>query len=103
MRKSLSCLWLLSLALVVFSCGREETKQVNNAIATGHQISSAQDECNWCGTSEAPQNTSWYAKIPPEGEPGEKIIISGKVFHPDRITPQVAYFIVAGAIKRNSL
>jgi protocatechuate 3,4-dioxygenase beta subunit len=56
-------------------------------MVTTVQTSLNQDACNWCGTSEAPQNVSWYAKIPPEGELGEKLIISGKIFHPDRITP----------------
>lgn len=87
MRKSILCLWLLSLASVVFSCRHEKTKQVNTAVAATHQISAEQDECNWCGTSEAPQNVSWHAIIPPEGEPGEPLIISGTVFLPDGTTP----------------
>lgn len=46
-----------------------------------------QDECTWCGTSEAPKNVSWQTIIPPEGEPGEKLIISGIIFLPDGTTP----------------
>ncbi|MBN4084780.1 hypothetical protein JYT89_00395 [Flavobacteriaceae bacterium AH-315-B10] len=42
-----------------------------------------QEKCNWCGTSEAPENVSWKTVIPPKGELGEKLIISGTVYLPD--------------------
>lgn len=46
-----------------------------------------QKDCNWCGTSEAPENVSWRTVIPPKGEPGDKLIISGTVYLPDGKTP----------------
>lgn len=47
----------------------------------------AGQDCRWCGTSEAPKDVSWRTVIPPEGEPGEKLIISGTVFLPNGKTP----------------
>ncbi|MGN7516066.1 MAG: intradiol ring-cleavage dioxygenase [Allomuricauda sp.] len=46
-----------------------------------------QDKPSWGGTFEAPTNVSWSTIIPPKGEPGEKLIISGTVFLPDGRTP----------------
>jgi protocatechuate 3,4-dioxygenase beta subunit len=49
--------------------------------------STNQEKCNWCGTSEAPENVSWRTVIPLKGELGEKLIISGTVYLPDGKTP----------------
>jgi len=49
--------------------------------------STNQEKCNWCGTSEAPENVFWKTVIPPKGELGEKLIISGTVYLPDGKTP----------------
>ena len=46
-----------------------------------------QKECNWCGTFEVPKDVSWRTIIPPKGEPGDKLIISGTVYFPDGKTP----------------
>ena len=46
-----------------------------------------QEDCNWCGTFEVPENASWRTIIPPNGEPGDKLIISGTVYLPDGKTP----------------
>jgi protocatechuate 3,4-dioxygenase beta subunit len=40
-----------------------------------------------CGSCEAPEKLSWKTVIPPENEPGEPLIITGKVFQPDGKTP----------------
>lgn len=44
-------------------------------------------DCNWCGTFEVPDTVSWKTIIPPKGEPGEKLIITGTVYLPDGKTP----------------
>lgn len=42
---------------------------------------------SWGGTFEAPEDVSWRTTILPKGEPGDKLIISGRVFFPDGKTP----------------
>ncbi len=79
MKKTLF-LCLISLYAIFFACSQTE----NN---TNSIISTNQEKCNWCGTSEAPQNVTWNTVIPPKGEAGEKLIISGTVYLPDRKTP----------------
>ena len=66
---------------IIFSCqsSREKTKVT--------LVNNFQQNCNWCGTSEAPENTSWLTSILPKSEEGEKMVISGRVFQPDKITP----------------
>jgi len=51
------------------------------------QTSTIQEDCNWCGTLEAPENVTWDLVIPTEGELGEKLIISGVIYLPDGLTP----------------
>ena len=87
MQKIISCLWLLNISIIIFSCGHEKIKHVKTTSETVLQVNAVQEECNWCGTSEAPQNVSWFTKIPPKDELVEKIIISGTVFQSDRKTP----------------
>ena len=40
-----------------------------------------------CGSCNAPEKLSWKTVIPPKNEPGEPLIITGKVFQPDGKTP----------------
>jgi protocatechuate 3,4-dioxygenase, beta subunit len=40
-----------------------------------------------CGSCNAPEKLSWKTVIPPENEPGEPLVITGKVFQPDGKTP----------------
>ena len=40
-----------------------------------------------CGSCIAPEKLSWKTVIPPEKEPGEPLIISGKLLQPDGVTP----------------
>jgi protocatechuate 3,4-dioxygenase beta subunit len=40
-----------------------------------------------CGSCTAPDKLSWKTVIPPEKEPGEALVISGKMFQPDGVTP----------------
>ena len=78
---------LWGLLTVNHSCSQGNTNQTNALGQIALQINSTQDSCNWCGTSEAPKDVSWRTVIPPKGEPGEKLIISGIVFYPDGTTP----------------
>ncbi len=39
-----------------------------------------------CGSCVAPNNLSWKTVIPPEKEPGEPLVISGKIYQPDGVT-----------------
>jgi protocatechuate 3,4-dioxygenase beta subunit len=40
-----------------------------------------------CGSCIAPDKLSWKTVIPPEKESGERLVISGKIYQPDGITP----------------
>jgi protocatechuate 3,4-dioxygenase beta subunit len=46
-------------------------------------------ECEWCGAQDASDLDSldWDIVIPPEDEPGERLVISGTVYMPDGKTP----------------
>lgn len=47
---------------------------------------SAQD-CEWCGTGEAPDSVSSFARIAPESEPGDRLVVAGFVYRYDGVTP----------------
>jgi protocatechuate 3,4-dioxygenase beta subunit len=40
-----------------------------------------------CGSCIAPERLSWKTVIPPDKEQGEPLVITGKVFQPDGVTP----------------
>jgi protocatechuate 3,4-dioxygenase beta subunit len=40
-----------------------------------------------CGSCKPPSTISWQATIAPPSEPGERLVISGTVYHPDGVTP----------------
>lgn len=78
----------LFLCSVVFffsisSCSQATKKHTTNLKT---EITN-QKKPSWSGTFEAPKNVSWRTIIPPKGEPGEKLIISGTVYFPDGKTP----------------
>lgn len=43
--------------------------------------------CEWCGATEAPPDVSWTTTIAGPEEPGDPLVISGTVYHPDGSTP----------------
>lgn len=74
--------------LFLFYNSYEQTANIpNNSFKSKTTLEINKQQCNWCGTSEAPEKTTWNTIISPKGELGEKLIISGKIFHPDGITP----------------
>jgi protocatechuate 3,4-dioxygenase beta subunit len=44
-------------------------------------------DCNWCGAKDVPDNVSWKTVLAGESDKGEPIIISGRVFRTDGVTP----------------
>jgi protocatechuate 3,4-dioxygenase beta subunit len=40
-----------------------------------------------CGSCNAPEKLLWKTVIPPDKEPGEPLIMTGKIFQPDGVTP----------------
>jgi len=40
-----------------------------------------------CGSCGAPEKLSWKTMVTPENEPGEPLLITGKIFQPDGKTP----------------
>ena len=85
--KKILHLCLLSSLITLSACGQNKNKTNNVSPQVTTLESTNQEECNWCGTSEAPENISWKTVIPPEGELGEKLIISGTIYLPDGKTP----------------
>ena len=43
--------------------------------------------CEWCGAIDAPDSLHWKTAIAPIAEPGERLVISGTVYHSDGLTP----------------
>ena len=80
-------LCLISLFITFNACSQIRNKTDNIPNQTPPIASTNQENCNWCGTSEAPENVTWNTVIPPKGELGEKLIISGTVYLPDGKTP----------------
>lgn len=81
MKKILN-LCFLSLLITISAYGQNENKTAQSPDQTPFKNNITKKECNWCGTSEAPKNITWNTVIPPKGEPGEKLIISGTVYLP---------------------
>ena len=55
----------------------------------------AREECEWCGAMDAPPNPPSRIVIPPKGEPGESLVISGTVYKEDGKTPASGILIYA--------
>lgn len=53
------------------------------------------EECEWCGADDAPPNPPARIRIPPEGEAGEPLIVSGTVFKENGRTPAAGVTIYA--------
>lgn len=51
--------------------------------------------CEWCGTGEAPPNLTHVMTIAGDDEPGERIILRGRVFQTDGVTPAPGVVIYA--------
>ena len=49
----------------------------------------------WGGAAEAPESPSWSTRIAPEGEPGEPMLVSGRVYGPDGRTPAAGILVYA--------
>jgi protocatechuate 3,4-dioxygenase beta subunit len=43
--------------------------------------------CEWCGASEAPRNLTAVVRIAPANEPGERLVVSGRLLRKDGRTP----------------
>lgn len=86
-QKSILIFCILSLSLILSSCSQtvKNSEKILKPISTVESIN--QENCNWCGASEAPKNVSWETVIPPKGEEGDKLIISGTIYMPDGKTP----------------
>jgi protocatechuate 3,4-dioxygenase beta subunit len=52
-------------------------------------------ECEWCGASEAPGDLTSIASLAGPSEPGERLVVRGTVFAPDRVTPVRGVLIYA--------
>lgn len=52
-------------------------------------------DCEWCGTSEAPQQLRSDTRIAPANEPGEPMILEGTVYDVDGTTPMAGVVIYA--------
>jgi protocatechuate 3,4-dioxygenase beta subunit len=51
------------------------------------QRSDALPACEWCGAAETPARLTPSVRIAPSGEPGEPMVISGRVLRPDGAAP----------------
>lgn len=44
-------------------------------------------DCEWCGAEEAPNDITATTIIADHDEPGERLVLQGTVYAPDRVTP----------------
>jgi len=53
--------------------------------------------CEWCGAADAPPDDqlTWQVLIAPDEEPGERIVLRGRVFLPDGETPAPGVLVYA--------
>ncbi len=86
-QKNILILCITSLCLILNCCSQTAKNSGKNLKSVFKPVETNQENCNWCGTSEAPKNTSWRTVIPPKGELGEKLIISGTIYMTDGKTP----------------
>lgn len=90
-RASAAALALPFLPLAAASCAK--TGDVSASGAPVAPVAAPQGECEWCGAADAPRELSWRADVVPEGEPGERLIVSGTVFRPDGVTPAAGVLV----------
>jgi len=81
--KHSAMLYILAFFISLNACSQSDTKEKTSLEAS----IANQKNPSWSGAFEAPENVSWKTTIPPKGEPGEKLIISGTVYFPDGKTP----------------
>ncbi len=70
---------LLLLALLIVSAGRPP--------AVLAQPTGVLPTCEWCGAPDAPGALGHSATLAPPGEPGTRLVITGRVLQVDRRTP----------------
>jgi len=51
--------------------------------------------CEWCGAAEAPAELSWDLRIAGEDEPGEALVLEGRIFLADGRTPAAGVLMYA--------
>ncbi|WP_438423697.1 hypothetical protein [Aquimarina macrocephali] len=86
-KKGTIALCIAGLFITLNACSQSPKKRDKNLKTEISTESTNQKKCNWCGTFEVPENVSWRTIIPPKGESGNKLIISGTVYFPDGKTP----------------
>ena len=52
-----------------------------------------QEDCEWCGAQDAPDDLSWQTRLAPPGEPGEPLVMEGRVYEPDGTTPAAGVLV----------
>ncbi len=81
--KNTTMLCIIAFLLFLNACS-QSTKGHKSNLKTAI---TNKEKPSWSGTFEVPENVSWRTIIPPKGESGEKLIISGTVYLPDGKTP----------------
>jgi len=52
-----------------------------------------QQDCEWCGAQDAPEDPSWETRLAPPGEPGEPLVMEGRVYELDGKTPAAGVLV----------
>lgn len=60
-------------------------------------------ECEWCGAPEAPAKLSWDLRIAPDEEPGELLVLTGRVWQADGKTPAAGILLYAYHTNRKGI
>jgi protocatechuate 3,4-dioxygenase beta subunit len=82
------------LILLIFLNCTNSTENKSSAAITQVKSQEPLPSCEWCGAMDAPEELSWSTNIADENEPGERLVLNGKVFNKDG-TPAAGVLIYA--------
>ena len=72
----------LALTVLLFGCAAEVSEQRRASWRPPRQ-----EENEWGGANDAPDELSWKTVVAAKDEPGERLVVTGTVFQPDGETP----------------
>ncbi len=81
----------LAVALLALLSGSACSQTPHQEAGEAERPASRPDlyQCDGCEvtTERSPDELGWRVRLPPDGEPGERLVLSGRVLMPDGETP----------------
>jgi len=76
----------VALPALPLGCAALSSKDETKRMETAKPASTAPAQ-DWAGAAEAPPDVSWKTKMVAASEPGTPLLVSGRIFQPDGVTP----------------